>query len=53
MREGEVPVDVLVTGDGDHYESRISTNVIAPNSRKLLATDKENHRRKRRVVFIL
>lgn len=53
MREGEIPVDVLVARDGDHYESRISNNVIAPNSRKFLATDEENHRRNRRVEFIL
>ena len=53
MREREIPVDVLVAGDGDHYESRISNNVIAPNSPKFLATDEENRRRNRRVGFIL
>ena len=53
MRQGEIPVDVLVARDGDNYESRISNNAIAPNSRKFLATDEENHRRNRRVEFIL
>ena len=42
MRQSEIPVDVLVARDGDHYESRISNNAIAPNSRKFLATDEEN-----------
>ena len=53
MGQGQIPVDVLVARDGDHYETRISNNVIAPNSRKFLATDEENHRRSRRVEFIL
>ena len=41
MRQGEIPVDALVARDGDHYESRISNNVIAPNSPNFLATDEK------------